>query len=175
MSSTKSLASHVKKECVVGFFANALINSWLCYYGFKHIEKVGPWGLQGYLFDLPVTGFALASILTLYIAWIHHRKRHVWTLAAPTNAIERITDRLPQGIWNASLCIGLFGLVFTLVFTLGLALVLWALSAFVEFSGVDYAVIKGVATGILAALIVVPMGIRRGLNFFPGSYAPSAA
>ncbi len=170
MSSTKSLASHVKKECIVGFFANTIINSGLCYYGFKHIEKVGPWGLQGYLFDLPITGFALAYILTLYIAWIHHRKRQVWTLAAPSNVIERITDRLPPGIWNASLCIGLFGLVFAG----SLSLVLWALSAFVEFSGVEYAVIKGVSTGILAALIV-PMGIRRGLNFFPARSAPVAA
>ena len=70
-----ALNQHIRKETLTNFVINLVLNAGIAYALFRGVEQIGPWGEQGYVMDLMITGLLLSAILGGIFIGMSRRKR----------------------------------------------------------------------------------------------------
>ena len=156
------VAKHVRKDAIVNFVINMLLNGLLAYFLNKSKLLLPLWGESGFGIDIFITTFLLLFLLAWILIAINRRgvqKGKAPRLSWNTElALHRVLSRFPQGAFQSGLLLGLCGLLVVAPVTVGVFHVLDV----TELTPMSYAVFKGVWAGLLAALavyLVVPIGL----------------
>lgn len=157
MNNSTSATDHLRHELMVCGFSNLIFNSlaaWL-------LLRNGPvlrWnGESSFVVDIIATGFLLPFIVALIVVPLQRRKLKQGALQ-PINLgsasfLQSLANRFPSGTFK---CAILFGLIGMLVIA-PLTLLIFYLVGIIAVSPLQYAVLKGIWAGLMAATLVVPM------------------
>ena len=157
MSATEAGSDHLRREVLVCGISNAIFNGlgvWL-------LKKNGPdlrWGGENsFAVDIIATGLLLPFIVALIVIPLQRSKLHKAMLQpinlGPGSFMQALADRFPATTFKSACLFGLIGMLLLAPLTLaGLHL-----TGIEQLAPRDYALFKGVWTGIIAAVLVVPM------------------
>jgi hypothetical protein len=156
---TSALEKHIRRESITNFVINFALNGGIVYGTMGSTTPLQTWGSEGIWTDLLITSFLLAGIITAIFMWMGRRQGRSGKFSQLAGAELGLAAHLPVGPALATLVFALFGM---LVAAPVLLLVLGVLQIEV-FTLVQYAIVKGVWTGVLAAFLV-PIAFRHGLR-----------
>ncbi len=157
MITTAAGSDHIRKEVLVAGISNAIFNGlsvWM-------LKKNGPdlrWeGENSFAVDIIATGLLLPFIVALIVIPLQRSKLNKGMLQpinlGPGSFMQALADRFPATTFKSA---GLFGLIGMLLLA-PLALAGLHLLGVEQLQPRDYAIFKGVWTGVIAAVLVVPM------------------
>ncbi len=156
---SSSLAAHIRRESLSNLVINLLINGGLAYWLLHEHPAIFAWGENGYGPDLLLTGFLLSFIISAIFIWMHRAKRAKGVWPGLNSDEQGWARHLPTNTWLAAVCFGVIGLTVAAPVLLA---VLW-LAQIQSLTPLQYALLKGIWAGVLAALLV-PAAIRLGLR-----------
>ena len=156
-----TLKSHVRRQTIENVVTNTVFNGALGWWMMKDSAPLTAFGWSGYALDFLITGFLMAGLVALAMIKLHQvQLSHGDHQPVPLSAMGMVARIPADNIW---LCSGLFGLAGLLLSAIVVgACVLLELP---PFDPALYALMKGVWTGVLAALVVPPailIGLRGG-------------
>ena len=157
MSSTETGSEHIRHEILVGGVSNAIFNGlavWLT-------KKNGPdllWGgANSFAIDIIATGLLLPFIVALIVIPLQRSKLHKGKLRpinlGPTSLMQAWADRFPSGTFKSAVLFGFIGMLLIAPLTLAG----FYLLGVEQVHPAQYALFKAIWTGIMAAVLVVPM------------------
>ena len=154
-----TLKSYIRRQTLENVAINTVFNGAVGWWMMKDNAALTAFGWSGYALDFLVTGFLMAGLVALAMIKLHQIQLGHGDHQSVPRAAMGFAGRIPaDNIW---LCGGLFGLAGLLLsaVVVGVLLVL----ELPPFDPAVYALMKGVWTGVLAAL-VVPPSILIGLR-----------
>ena len=154
-----ALNQHIRKETLTNFVINLVLNAGIAYALFRGVEQIGPWGEQGYVMDLMITGLLLSAILGGIFIGMSRRKRDKGEFELLGDEGSALAWLIPYNAFLAAALLGILGMLLATPHLLGVLFLLELQSL----TPIAYALIKGVWAGILAS-ILVPIAIRQGLR-----------
>ena len=128
---SKALRRHIRRETVVSFIINAIINGLLAWWLLKQKAMLSLWGQEGFAVDLVVTGFIMLFLIASIV----------------------VLRKLPRRLPLLALCFALFGALIVAPLTI---FVMQAVSV-TELTPMTYSIFKAVWAGALAALMIAPL------------------
>ena len=156
MGDRKAFERIAKIETLANGIINALLNGGLAWLTLGDGGHLTLGGENSYAADTAATAFVLPVLLSLIVISLNRRKlkngAHQPIDLNPENALETLLARFPTSTWRQALMIGLIATALTTPLVVGL---LWA-SGMQQIAPADYAVIKGLWTGLLAAALTRP-------------------
>ncbi|MFK8020021.1 MAG: hypothetical protein AB8B86_09660 [Pseudomonadales bacterium] len=163
----KSVQEHIHHETRNNIVINLVLNAAIAYALMHSLTEISAWGEKGYGPDLLLTGFLLSTILGGIFIVMTRRKRDDGQLVPAGKDGQILTWLFPYRSWLAAPWMGVLGACLAVPPLLGI-LALFSVSTL---SPLNYALIKGVWAGALAA-VVVPIAIQQGLRSKPGARYP---
>jgi hypothetical protein len=161
---TQELAHHIKHELTINGLSNAFFNGLIAWLLIKDKGLLDWWGDHSFAVDILATAFILPFIVTLIVIPMQRRKARLGKVAAfhpdPSRIVENWIIRLPD---NLMLNATLFGLAGMLLIA-PLILMGIYLAGVDSFTALQYSLFKGLWTGMMASILVVPMilvGLRK--------------
>lgn len=158
-TNTSALEKHIRRESIINFVINFALNGGLVYGTMASTTPLQTWGSDGIWTDLLITGFLLAGIITAIFMWMGRRQGRSGKFSQLAGAELGLAAHLPVRPALAALVFAVCGMM---VAAPALLLVL-AVFQIDTFSLIEYAIVKGVWTGVLAAFLV-PIAFRHGLR-----------
>lgn len=157
MNTSATGSEHIRREILVCGVSNAIFNGlavWL-------MKKNGPdllWGgANSFAVDIVATGLLLPFIVALIVIPLQRGKLNKGQLQpidlGPASSMQALADRFPSATFRSA---GLFGLAGMLLVA-PLTLAGFYLVGVEQVSPLHYALFKAVWTGLIAAVMVVPM------------------
>ncbi len=154
---SKALRRHIRRETVVSFIINAIINGLLAWWLLKQKAMLSLWGQEGFAVDLVVTGFIMLFLIASIVVPINRRKMTRGALPAHQwgsgSALQNLLRKLPRRLPLLALCFALFGALIVAPLTI---FVMQAVSV-TELTPMTYSIFKAVWAGALAALMIAPL------------------
>jgi hypothetical protein len=157
MIATPAGSSHLRREVLVSGISNAIING----LGVWWLKKDGPvlgWeGANSFAVDIIATGLLLPFIVALIVIPLQRSKLNKG-MQQPIHLgtgswVQSLADRFPANTFKSACLFGAVGMLLLAPLTLaGIALM-----GVEQFQPRDYAIFKGIWTGLVAAILVVPM------------------
>ena len=152
-----TINQHIQKESRNNFVINLAINGAIAWFTFKQQHTIFMWGDKSFAPDLLITVTLLSLILSAIVMLIHRKKAAKGTLNTLTWRTEswfhRILKYFPENTLSASLYFALAGF---LLFGLPTIAIFYALGV-TELTALQYAIFKGIWTGVIAALLIPPV------------------
>ncbi|MEZ5501882.1 MAG: hypothetical protein R3E50_04200 [Halioglobus sp.] len=157
MAGSAADISHLRHEVMVAGISNACFNGFFAWL----LMKDGPalrWdGEHSFVVDIIATGLLLPLIVALIVIPLQRSKLRKGRLApidlGNTSLIQALANRFPAATFRSAMLFGLIGLVVAAPLTL----FVFQLVGVQQASVVNYAIFKGLWTGLLAAVLVIPM------------------
>ncbi len=156
------LTRQIHREMARNFWVNFLVNGGLVWLTMRGRNMVPPWGMQGYVCEVTLTGFLLPIILGGIFIAKYRSKRGNEHPVLERAEFKRLTY-MPSSPWLAALGFGVAGVMVGVP----ILLVPISLAGFPEFSVSAYALIKGIWAAALAVVVValaICIGLRRDLT-----------
>lgn len=148
---------YIYRESLINGTCNALINGYIAWLLVKEKPSLTMWGDHGFGLDIVATAFLLLFIVSLIIIPLNQKKflkgkfpPIVWR---KNNLLHLLLSLIPEGNFIRGLLFGMVGLVLFAPMTLA---TLWLVGVS-AIAPENYAVFKGVWTGLLAGVMVIPM------------------
>ena len=172
LDATRKFQRTVAAETLANGLINAILNGVLAWLTLRSVGSLTLGGENSYIGDTAATAFVLPFILSLIIISLNRRKLRQGKIDAielePNKWLHAILIRFPTRLWAQALLLGLLATLITSPLVIG---VLWA-TGLHEISPTDYAIIKGVWTGALAAALTLPalllaLGIPAAAQDYP--------
>lgn len=154
----QKIYDHIKKESVVNFVCNAVINGIIAWFIVRSKGTLVMWGGEhSFGQDIVATAFLLLLIISLIVIplnKINVRKGKVPSLEWNRGLVfHRILSRFPKNTFLCSLIFGFIGLGIVVPLTL---FPLFALGI-TQMTPSSYSIFKGVWAGILAGVMIWPI------------------
>ncbi|MBN7796907.1 hypothetical protein [Parahaliea mediterranea] len=144
-----AIKGYIRKQVLISFLANLVINGTLAYWILNDLQLLTATGEHGYVRDILLTGLLLSWLFSWINLVIHYRKRQRGEL--PVVQPGAGVSWLPSRLWLSAIVMAVLSASIAGGAMLALLSVLFP-------SGVDplqYAILKGVWTGVLAGVLVV--------------------
>ena len=157
--SDAELKTEVRKGIIANFVFNVAINGGLTLWLMGGNETLAMWSDPAFGPDLLITGFLLSAIVAAIGLEVHRRKARRGDMAPVPLEGSRLQFLTGRNRWSTCTIFGLAGTALSAVILLGVGLAATSLSLN------EYAMVKGLWAGVLAALIVYPstvLGLHLG-------------
>lgn len=159
---TDDITGYIRKEALVNGVSNAVFNGLAAWYLLKNKEWMPVWGNSGIAVDIVATAAILLFIVALILIPLNASKKRKGKAPAfswdASNRLHRVTQCMPGKLVARAFCFAGVGIVLVAPVSL-LPYVVFGIEGM---SGADYAIVKGVWAGIMAAVMCIPM-IQLGL------------
>lgn len=157
MTTTATASTHIRHEVLVCGISNAIFNglsAWL-------LMKNGPdlrWGGEhSFVVDIIATSLLLPFIVAIIVIPVQRGKLNKGKLQpinlGPASLMQALADRFPPTTFKSACVFGLIGMLLLAPLTLSGFLLL----GIEQLQPRNYAIFKAVWTGVIAAVLVVPM------------------
>ncbi|CAH0991331.1 hypothetical protein SIN8267_01434 [Sinobacterium norvegicum] len=167
-----SVKSHITREVITNGVTNSFFNGVIAWMLLKEIETITLWQEHSIAIDMAATAAILLFILTVIIIPLNRSKLRKGKIIAaewnPASRLHRILMRFPQKLWQQGLMFALCGIVLVAP----ISVLPFMLTGITEMTGSQYAIVKGVWAGLMAAIMVIPMII---LALAPADNKPTLA
>jgi hypothetical protein len=146
----KNKRNFLLSQQLVPALINGLLNGGIAWAMHHEAERIGLWERGAYAYDLLATGLLLPFIswLILRPLLLHQAKKGKAPKLQGVST-PRLQRWMPGTLWGGALCIGLIGMLLLG----GVSVLAMALAGAPDFSGKDYAVIKGFYAALLSAVL----------------------
>jgi len=157
MTTTAAGSAHIRREVLVCGISNAIFNGLSAWLLMKNGPELRWGGEHSFVVDIIATGLLLPFIVALIVIPLQRSKLNKGKLQpinlGPGSFMQSLADRFPSTTFKSA---GLFGLIGMLLLA-PLTLAGFQLLGVEHLQPRDYALFKGVWTGLIAAVLVVPM------------------
>jgi hypothetical protein len=140
---------HLRKEMIVNFSINLIINGLIAWFAFSAQARVPMWGEHSFGGDLAVTTFFLCWIIGAIVVATHRAK-------AKKDQLPVINLDLPLWLPKNPVLMGLLFAVLALLVYYPATLLILLVFGFVEIDLLAFSVFKGFWAGVLACLVIPP-------------------
>ena len=165
MPHTKKPSFFLNQQLVPAII-NALINGGIAWGMHHSTHSIGLWERGAYAHDLIATGFLLPVITWFIVRPLLRSQAQKGKAPSLEGVASPKLDRwMPSTLWGGTAFIGLAGLLLG-----GAAALVMALAGAPDFSGTNYAVIKGIYAALLSAAlqpVMVFAALRRSAQAAP--------
>ena len=149
--------AHIRHEALVSGISNTVFNGVIAWLLLRRGPALRWSGEHSFVIDLVATGFLLPLIVALIVIPLQRGKLKKGSLQpihlGASSRIQALADRFPANTFMSAL---LFGLIGMLIFA-PLTLLGFRLLGIEDIGPGQYALFKAAWTGLLAAVLVVPM------------------
>lgn len=152
-----TFASHVRREALTNGITNAVFNGLIAWWLVRHRDSIPVWGDEGLAVDFIATAIILVFIVSLIVMPMTRRKvasgvlpTTVWQTGTTRSVLEFMARR------HLAVCALLLGLLSAVLFVPPTLLLTEALSIS-ALSAEQFAVVKALWAGVVAAVMVVAM------------------
>jgi len=157
MYSSATGNAHIRHEVLVSGISNTVFNGVIAWLLLKNGPALRWSGEHSFAVDVIATGFLLPLIVALIVIPLQRGKLRKGALApidlGKSSFMQSLADRFPASTFKSA---GLFGLVGAVIIA-PLTLAVFYLLGVDEISPLRYTLFKAAWTGLVAAVLVVPM------------------
>ncbi|MGE0114456.1 MAG: hypothetical protein AB7T07_06195 [Steroidobacteraceae bacterium] len=123
--------NYIKRETIIGIFANLLMVTAITFVVFGDLKLIGPWGSKGFVADFGIQTFAIGLIASFFPSIIT-RKR---LAAGSLTYANTVWFRLPQNLLLRCLLIACATFIVVAPISVGIVLLIWPSMSFGLFFG----------------------------------------
>lgn len=156
------VSAHIRKEAITNGVTNAFFNGLAAWALLKGTEWMGMWSNGGIAIDIAATSAILLFIVALILIPLNRSKHRKGKVAGfqwdNSKALHRFWQRFPKGLVARAFCFAGLGLVVVSP----ISYLPYIILGVEGMSGPDYAIVKGLWAGVMAAIMCIPM-IQIGL------------